>query len=199
MTISSISCDLTPCSLVHSPTSELPYRLTLHTRICKWRHHIPPHGVIFYQTTRHHNPDNVTANWYSTEGKPILVKHPVEFLFCPTPPDFLKGTTCWKVPRLWPFDLATTCTCRRVRNISRMTLTGENRRARKKPCPSACPPNISHGMIWDRTRTSVVTGRRPTAKAMARHLKTTINLKVSPYRAVNTLRIGYKNQPVNAV
>jgi len=60
-----------------------------------------------------------------------------------------------------------------------MTLRGENRRARRKPCPSTCPPHISHGMTWDRNRTSVVTGRRPTATAMTRHWKT-INLNVSP-------------------
>jgi len=33
-------------------------------------------------------------------------------------------------------------------------------------------------------------------------LKTNINanhIKISPYRAVNTLRLGYKNQSVNAV
>ena len=200
MTISSsLSCDLTPCSLVH-----IRQRLNYHT--VSHFTHISANGgiillrtgVIYYHTTRHHNPDNVTANWYSTEGKPILVKQPVEFLFYPTPPDFLKSANCWKVPRLWLFDLSTTCTCRRVRNIGGMTLTSENRRARRKPCPSACPPNISHGMTWDRTRISVVTGRRPTAKAVAQHLKT-INLNVSPYRAVNTLRIGYKNQPVNAV
>jgi hypothetical protein len=150
-------------------------------------------GLIFYHTTLHHNPDNVTSNRYSTEGKPILVKQSVKVLFYPTPPDFLKSTTCWKVPRLCPFDLPT-CTCRQVRNIGGMTLSGENGRARRKPCPSACPPYItSHGMTWDRTRTSMVTGRRPTAKAMARHLKTTINLNVSP-QAQKTLHIGYKNQ-----
>jgi len=74
-------------------------------------------GLIFYHTTRHHNPDNVTANWYSTEGKSILLKQPMEVLFYPTPPDFLKSTTCWKVPKICPFDLATTRTCRRIRKV----------------------------------------------------------------------------------
>jgi hypothetical protein len=41
----------------------------------------------------------------------------------------------------------------------------------ENPVPvSLCPPQISQGLIWDRTRASVVTGLRLTAKAMARPL-----------------------------
>jgi hypothetical protein len=50
-----------------------------------------------------------------------------------------------------------------------MKLTGENRQLREKPVPvPLCPPQISHGLTRNRTRTSAVRGRRLTAWAMAR-------------------------------
>jgi BMFP domain-containing protein YqiC len=50
-----------------------------------------------------------------------------------------------------------------------MKLTGENRQLGEKPVPvPLCPPQISYGLTWDRTRASVVRGRRLTAWAMAR-------------------------------
>jgi len=63
-----------------------------------------------------------------------------------------------------------------------MIVTGDAGVLGEKPCPvPLCPPKISHGLTWDRTRTSAVE-RHPSA-----------------YRAVNTLRLGYKNQSVNAI
>jgi hypothetical protein len=39
----------------------------------------------------------------------------------------------------------------------------------EKPVPvSLSPPQISHGLVWDKTRTSVVTGQRLTAWTIAR-------------------------------
>ena len=51
-----------------------------------------------------------------------------------------------------------------------MKLTRENPRTwGKKPVPvPLCPPQIPHGLIWDRTRVSAVRGRRTTVWAMAR-------------------------------
>jgi hypothetical protein len=49
-----------------------------------------------------------------------------------------------------------------------MKLTGENRSTREKPVPvPVCPPQIRHGLTRDRTRVSVVRGRRIAASAMA--------------------------------
>jgi hypothetical protein len=48
-------------------------------------------------------------------------------------------------------------------------LTGVNRQLGEKPFPvPLCPPQIPHGLTWDRTRASAVEGRRLTAWAMAR-------------------------------
>jgi hypothetical protein len=50
-----------------------------------------------------------------------------------------------------------------------MKLTGDNRNTREKTCLSAlCPPQIPHGLTWNRTRASEVGGLRLTACAMAR-------------------------------
>jgi hypothetical protein len=59
------------------------------------------------------------------------------------------------------------------------------------------------GLTCDRTRASEVRGRRRTAGAMSQPVKIKLNLnyiqKLSPYRAVNTPRVCYKNQSVNDV
>jgi hypothetical protein len=48
-----------------------------------------------------------------------------------------------------------------------MKLTGENRQLGEKPVPvPLCPPQVSHGLTWDRTQASAVRGRR----LMALHL-----------------------------
>jgi hypothetical protein len=186
MTISSsLSCDLTPCSLVHI-RQRLNYHTVSHfTHICKWRHHIPPNGGNFlpHYTASQPRQRNCELVFCWREAYPykratwssLLSNTP----WSPEEHHLLEGS---KALPIWSGNNMY-CTCRRVRNIGGMTMTRENRRARRKPCPTACPPHISHGMTWDRTRTSVVTGRWPTATA--RHLKT-INLNVSPYRAVNT-------------
>jgi hypothetical protein len=50
-----------------------------------------------------------------------------------------------------------------------MKLTGEDRQLGEKPVPvPLCPPQISHGLIRDRTRAFAVRGRRLTAWAMGR-------------------------------
>jgi len=57
------------------------------------------------------------------------------------------------------------------------------------------PPQISRGLVRNRTVTSVVFDGMDI-------LQTEINLNdtiPSPYRAVNTLRLSYKNQSVNVV
>ena len=88
--------------------------------------------------------------------------------------DFRKCVVFWKVPRRRPVVLLVRSACwwRWVWTICGRILTGEDRRYRRKPF-------VYH--------TS----------------KTKINLnsvsRFSPYRAVNTLRLGYKNQPVNIV
>jgi hypothetical protein len=59
-----------------------------------------------------------------------------------------------------------------------MELTGKNRSIGEKPVPGPlCPPQIPHGLAWDRTRASAVRGRRLTAWAMAR-----TKSKVTPVR-----------------
>jgi hypothetical protein len=46
-----------------------------------------------------------------------------------------------------------------------MTLTGENRSIKKKPVPvPLCLTQLSHGLAWNRTRVSAVTGGRLTAQ-----------------------------------
>jgi len=67
----------------------------------------------------------------------------------------------------------------------------------EKPVPlTLCPPQIPPGLAWDRIRASAVTGRRLTAWAWR---VACIISGFSSYRAVNTFRLSYKNQSVNAV
>ena len=51
-----------------------------------------------------------------------------------------------------------------VQSIGRIILTGGR-------TEELCPPQISHRMIWDRTRVFVARDRRLTASAMAQPLK----------------------------
>jgi hypothetical protein len=75
---------------------------------------------------------------------------------------------------------------------------------REKPDPAPiCPLQVPHGLTRDRTRASALKGTRLTALATTRPLKTktSVNImqKCNSYRAVSTLRLGYKNQSVNVV
>jgi len=57
---------------------------------------------------------------------------------------------------------------------------------------------MSYGISQGRTQASEVTGRRITARAMARNIKIRIIAKDSCCTAQKTLPLGYKNQEVNA-
>ena len=79
-----------------------------------------------------------------------------------------------------------------------MTLTDENRSTgageELVPVP-LCAPQIPHELPRLRTRPCVICGGQSGTG-------TKVNLNYitsSPYRAVNTLRLCYTNQPVNAV
>jgi len=77
-----------------------------------------------------------------------------------------------------------------------MVLTGENRRARRKHLPLLlCVSQIASGLARGASRISTVRG--------GPEVKSKINpnycYRFSPYRAVNTLRLVYKNPSVNAV
>jgi hypothetical protein len=74
-------------------------------------------------------------------------------------------------PRLRPFVILWIASCRWVQIIGGMILIGENRSTRRKKKNVSLtlrPPQISHGLTCDRTRSSVVRGRRLTAWAIAR-------------------------------
>ena len=67
-----------------------------------------------------------------------------------------------------------------------MTLKGGKRSTGEKPVAASLrPPQIPRGLAWNRTQASAG--------------KTNMTSIVNPYRAVNTLHLDYKNQPVNAV
>ena len=57
-----------------------------------------------------------------------------------------------------------------------MVLVGETEVVREEPVTvPLCPPQMSHGLVWDRTRASAVKGKQLIAWAMAVPLNTTIN------------------------
>ena len=57
-----------------------------------------------------------------------------------------------------------------------MILTGDTEVLREKPVTvPLCPPQMSHGLAWDRTRASAVKGKQLTACAMALPLNIAIN------------------------
>jgi len=62
-----------------------------------------------------------------------------------------------------------------------MILTENNRRtSRKKTVPLAfCPPQIPHGLTWDRTRAYAVTAQRITAWAKTRLLRAKLDLNLN--------------------
>jgi hypothetical protein len=113
----------------------------------------------------------------------------------------------WPLPSIHPHvpppeGMLCTCELKAIRMGSTPSWYSEGTGEKPVPMPF-CPPQISHNMAWHGTWTSVIGGRQLTALAMARPLKTKINLSYSywssPYRAVNTIFLGYTNQPVNAV
>jgi hypothetical protein len=79
--------------------------------------------------------------------------------FLSNAPRFQKEHCFSKVPRFRPFVLLERAMCRWSWEWSRggMILTAENRSTRRKTCPVPLfPPQISHGLPWDRTRDSAV-------------------------------------------
>jgi len=74
-----------------------------------------------------------------------------------------------------------------------MVLTGNSRSSLRKTCPIVTSPTTK--FTWtDIGFNPVLGGNRPAAKMDINYI-----LTPSPYRAVNTLRLGYENQSVNAV
>ena len=124
----------------------------------------------------------------------IAMRKAVKFIFYPTRSVFRKRIAIWKVPRFHPFVLLVTALCRSkwVGNIGGMAVTGENGSTRRKTYHNA---NVS---TTNFTWTGL--GSNPSLHG---NLEKQINLNYtfgsSPYRAVNTLRLDYKNQSVNAV
>ena len=56
-----------------------------------------------------------------------------------------------------------------ILSIDQMTLTAAKRSTKRKTVTvSLCLPQIPHGLAWDLTRASAVTGRQITSSAMAR-------------------------------
>jgi hypothetical protein len=93
----------------------------------------------------------------------------VEVLFYTMLSVFRNFIVFCKVPRLRPFVLLVTATCRWrwVWSIGGMILTGGTEMLGVQLLVSLCLPQISYGLYWDRTRASAVTGRRLTAWNMA--------------------------------
>jgi hypothetical protein len=86
----------------------------------------------------------------------------VKLLFYTMLPYLGSSVAFWKVPRLFQFVLLVRAICisRWVSSISVMILTGKNKVLGEKPIPvPLCPPQISHGVAWDRNRFSAVTDR----------------------------------------
>ena len=85
-------------------------------------------------------------------------------------------------------------------SICGMMLTGETEVLGEKPVLlPPCPPQIWYRLIWDRIRTSAVRGLWLTSWGFKTDIGLNYSYRPSPYRAVNTLRHGYKNQSVNVV
>jgi hypothetical protein len=81
-------------------------------------------------------------------------------------PDFRKNTALPEFPRFRPFVLLVIAIFikRWVWSIGGITLTGENQVLGEKPVPVPLrPPQISHGLNWDRNKPSAVRGRRLSA------------------------------------
>jgi hypothetical protein len=77
-----------------------------------------------------------------------------------------------------------------------MILTGETEVLGKIPVPMPLyPPQIPHGLTWDRTWTSAVEGQR--LSNIDSHLNCVYNY--SPYRTVNKARAQERKQSVNIV
>jgi hypothetical protein len=58
---------------------------------------------------------------------------------------------------------------------------GKTEELGEKPVPvTLSPPQIPHGLIWDRTRASAVGGRRLTACVMARPLAIRLQYSIKP-------------------
>ena len=111
-----------------------------------------------------------------------------ESTFYPMLSYFRKSIAVFKVPRLRPFVLL-------LRELVEWHWQGRTEALGEKPVTvPLCIPQIPHGLTWYWTRVYAVTGRR---------LNTRINMnctyRPSPYRAGNTLRLGYKNQSFNVV
>jgi hypothetical protein len=140
-----------------------------------------------------------------TSAKTYTCQSQVKVLFYPTLHEFWKLIVFCIVPRLHPFVLLVRVNgrCRWVCRIGGRVLTEDNRNIRRKPVPvHFYPPQIPHGLTWDRSCASAVRGQQLTTSAMAWPLakvKVYFSFRSSPYRAVNTLRLGYKNQSVNVV
>jgi len=126
------------------------------------------------------------------------VRHRARVRFCPALPEknhcFLV-TASWRLKWIW--------------SAGGMILTGENRSTGRKICPSATM-STTNLMYTDLGSTLGLRGERPATDRFS-HSRLQINLnyiyiyiyiyikRSSPYRAVNTLRLGYTNQSVNAV
>ena len=142
-------------------------------------------GAVSISFILHFNTSNTKAN----------------VLFYPMFSDFRTTIVFWNVSRLRPFTLPVRaiCTQRLVWRAGGVILTKENWSTRTETCPSAT-------LTKDRPGTKpVLLCERPAGDKPPElrhgHLKTKTNLNYSPrpYRAVNTLHLGLKNESVNAL
>ena len=102
-------------------------------------------------TNSYHLPNSIFLRWRAPQQ--MLQTHRSLKAFC--------ATLWWR----WLVFLVFPC------NVAPVELNwqGKTEVLGEKPVPvPLCPPQIPHGLIWDRTRSSAVRGRRLTAWAMAR-------------------------------
>jgi len=81
-----------------------------------------------------------------------------------------------------------------------MILTGVNRSTQRETCPSATLPTTN--LVWSDLRSIPgLRGERLASNRVALNMYLVLSYiqRLSPYRAVDTLRLGYKDQSVNAV
>ena len=73
-------------------------------------------------------------------------------------------------------------------------IDGETEVPGEKPVPlPLCSPQIWHWLVWDRDRAHAVTGLSHNTASLTKKINLNYIKTLSPYRAVNTFRLGYKN------
>jgi hypothetical protein len=103
-----------------------------------------------------------------------------------------------KVTKLRPFVLLVRETCRCVLSIGDNTLTRKNRCTQRKTCPIDTMPTTNP--TWTGLRSNPgLGGDRPATDSLSLMSGVYYISGFNPYRAVNTFRLSYRNQSVNAV